>query len=340
MKKHNILFISHRGERHQQAAIDAAPDIFEITMRRSPSKDEIISLLPDKEFLISERTGPIDEEIIAAGKDLRLIQRLGSQTYDIDLDAAGKAGIPVCYWPVRTCVMVAEHLVMQMLGLAKRLRENMKITTDAGDWGMEPKLCDEDIFAYNWSKRENLLGLYESTVGIVGFGEIGTELARRLQNYECTVLYNKRSRLPGFFESELEIQYTDLDNLLARSDFVCMLLPYFEETKKIVNAEFINKMKDGACLVSCGGSGVLDEDALVDALHSQKLYGLATDTFVYEPVHPDNPLLPLARQEDTNIILTPHTAAGTTAANVNEREQDYINLLNLLNDKPLRFRLT
>ena len=338
MEKHSILFTSHRGERHQQAAINDAPDIFEITMRRSPSKEEIIALLPGKEFLITERTGVIDADIIAAGTDLRLIQRLGSQTYDIDLGAAKKAGIPVCYFPIRICVMVAEHMVLQILGLAKRLREKMKITTDAGDWGIEPQLCDEDTFAYNWSKRENILGLYESTVGIVGFGEIGTELSRRLQNYECTILYNKRSRLPAFFEADLGIQYAELDDLLTRSDFVCMLLPYFEETKKIVNADFIDKMKDGACLISCGGSGILDEDALVDALDSQKLYGLATDTFVWEPIHPDSPLLPMARQELTNIILTPHIASGAIVAN--QRKQDYTNLLNLINDRPLRFRLT
>lgn len=339
MKKNTILFISHRGERHQQAAINAAPDTFEVTMKRSPSKEEIIALLPGKEFLISERTGDIDADIIAAGKDLRLIQRLGSQTFDIDLGAAKNAGIPVCSWPVRTCVMVAEHMVLQMLGLAKRLRENMKITTDADDWGSPPQRSDEDTFAYNWSKRENLLGLYESTVGIVGFGEIGTELSRRLQHFECSVLYNKRSQLPASFEGDLGIQYTDLDDLLARSDFVCMLLPYFPETDKIVNAGFIDKMKDGACLVSCGGSGILDENAVSSALTSKKLYGVATDTFEWEPVHPDSPLLPLARLEDANVILTPHTAAGTTAANVNERENDYTNLVNFLNNKPLRFRL-
>ena len=134
MKKHPTLFVTHRGERHQQAAIEAAPPEVEITVRRSPSKEEIISQLPGKEFLISERTGSIDAEVIAAGKDLRLIQRWGSQKYDIDLDAAREAGIPVCYWPVRTCVMVAEHMMMQLLAIAKRLREMMQITEEAGDW--------------------------------------------------------------------------------------------------------------------------------------------------------------------------------------------------------------
>ena len=96
MTPHPTLFITHRGERHQQDALNAAPAELDIAMRRTPSKDEIIALLPGKEFLITERSGEIDADIIWAGHDLRLIQRLGAQTHDIDLDAARAAGIPVC----------------------------------------------------------------------------------------------------------------------------------------------------------------------------------------------------------------------------------------------------
>jgi phosphoglycerate dehydrogenase-like enzyme len=339
MEKHPTLFVTHRGERHQQAAIEAAPPELEITVRRSPSKEEVIALLPGKEFLISERTGTIDAEIIAAGKDLRLIQRWGSQQYDIDLEAARRAGIPVCYWPVRTCVMVAEHMMMQLLVIAKRLREMMQITEEAGDWRNGPQLCDEDTFSYNWSEREDIRGLYGSTVGIVGFGEIGTELARRLQNYECCVLYNKRTRLPQAAEMELEVEYTELDELLGRSDFVCMLLPYFSETAKIVNAGFLDGMKQGASLVGCGGSGTFDEDAIAQALASGKLYGFATDTYVWEPINQDSPLLSLTRETAANVYLTPHTAAGTTAADSSERIDDYANIRSVLQDRPLRYRL-
>ena len=127
-KKHPTLFITHRGERHQNDALQAAPKDLEVTMLRSPSKEEILVALPGKEFLITERTGVIDADIINAGKDLKLIQRLGVQTYDIDLKAAKKAGIPVCYLPVRSCIMVAEPMLMQILVLAKRLREVMDLT--------------------------------------------------------------------------------------------------------------------------------------------------------------------------------------------------------------------
>lgn len=339
MTKHPTLFITHRGERHQQAALDAAPPELDITMWRSPSKDEIIALLPGKEFLITERTGEIDTDIIAAGKDLRLIQRLGSQTYDIDLDAAQAAGIPVCYLPVRSCIMVAEHMVLQMLALAKRLREVVDLTLEANDFGHSPQRCDEDYFAYNWTERENILGLWGATVGILGMGEIGAELARRLRGFGCTVLYNKRNRLPDAAEREINVQFAEVDEMLAQSDFVCMLMPLFPETEQALSHDFFAKMKPGSIFVSCGGSGVVDEDALAEALRTGHLYGAAADTFTFEPIAPDDPLLPIARDPRANVVLTPHTAAGTVAAASDERYGDYANLMRLLHGEPLVGRL-
>lgn len=338
-KKYSALFITHRGERHQQDALGAAPDFLDVTMMRSPTKEEIIAALPGKDFLITERSGVIDSDIITAGSTLRLIQRLGSQTYDIDLKAAKKSGIPVCYLPVRSCIMVAEHMVLQLLALAKRLREVMELTQQADDFGNPPRLCDEDYFAYNWTGRENLLGLWESTVGILGFGEIGTELARRLQGYGCHILYNKRNRLPEEAEKELDIEFATQDELLEKSDFLCMLLPYFPETALSLNAEFFSKMKPGACFISCGGSGVVDDQALAAAVESGHLYGAAVDTFVYEPIAKNSPLLPLAKDPFKNMVLTPHTAAGSASASSKSRKGDYINIERILSDQKLIGRL-
>lgn len=339
MTKHPTLFITHRGERHQQAAREAAPPELAITMRRTPSKEEILALLPGKEFLITERTGVIDADIIAAGKDLRLILRLGSQAYDIDLEAARAAGIPVCYLPVRSCIMVAEHMLLQMLALAKRLRETVDLTLEANDFGQPPKRCDEDYFAYNWTGRENLLGLWGATVGILGFGEIGMELARRLRGFGCTVLYNKRNRLPEAAERELNVQFAEIDDMLAASDYVCMLLPLFPETEQSLSHEFFAKMKPGSVFVSCGGSGVVDEEALAAALRSGHLYGAAVDTYTFEPIAADDSLLRIARDPRANIVLTPHTAAGTVAATGSERYGDYANLMRVLHGEPLVGRL-
>ena len=332
--KHPTLFITHRGERHQQTALASAPPELEITIKRSPTKDEIISLLPGKEFLISERSGQIDADIIRAGKDLKLIQRLGSMTYDIDLQAAKKAGIPVSFLPVQSCILVAEHMIMQILACTKRVREMMDITQSADDFGNESKICDEDYFAYNWSKRIGIRGMWGSTVGILGFGEIGAEVARRLLGYGCKVLYNKRNPLPENAEKELNVQYASWDELVSTSDIVCMLLPYFPETAQTLSNDFFLKMKPGSIFVSCGGSGVVDELALKKALESGHLFGGALDTFTYEPIAKNDPLLSIAKNPMMNLILTPHTAAGTGSigfAPGEERLGDYINLIRVIN---------
>ena len=339
MINHPTLFITHRGEWQQQAALSCAPPELAITMRRSPSKKEILDLLPGMEFLITERTGVIDADIITSGTSLRLIQRLGSQTYDIDLLAAQAAGIPVCYLPVRGCTMVAEHLLMQMLALARRLREMMDVTREASDYGQPPRRCHEDYFAYNWAGLQNVIGLCGSTVGILGMGEIGTELARLMRGFGCTILYNKRSQLPPAVERELGVQFASVDEMLARSDVVCMLLPFFPETEQSLEADFFARMKQGSMFVSCGGSGVVEEDALAAALRAGHLSGAALDNFTFEPIAPNNPMLALASDPRANIVLTPHVAAGTDAGRADERVGDFANLLRCLRDEPLRGRL-
>ncbi len=298
-----------------------------------------MALLPKVEFLISERTGAIDAEMIAAGRGLRLIQRLGSQSYDIDLAAAQRAGIPVCYWPVQTCTMVAEHTLMLMLALARRLPELMRIANEAGGWGQEPQECDENVFAYNWSGRTGIGGLAGATVGILGMGEIGGELARRLRGMGCTVLYNKRSPLPQSAEEEIGARWASVAELQERSDFLCVLLPHTPETARMINRSFIDRMKPGAILVNTGTSTGMNEAEVAQAVKDGRLGGLATDGYAWEPIRPDNPLLPLARDPGNNVILTPHVAAGDTSASREARVRDWSNLLRVLRGEPLVNRL-
>jgi len=339
MPEHRTLFVTQRGLRHQQAALAAAPRELAITIRRTRDLREVMDVLPEAEFLISERTGAIGADVIEAGKKLKLIQRLGSQVWDIDLAAAQRAGIPVCYLPVTTCKLVAEHMILQMLGLGRHLRELMQITAEARDWGMPPKRCNEDYFAFNWSKRERIVPLSGSTVGVLGFGEIGTELARRLKNFDCTVLYNKRRPLPAAVEAELGLSYATRADLVRRSDFVCCLLPNLPENNQSVDAAFFAAMKPRAYFTHCGAPGVVNEDALIAAMRANHIAGGAIDCYTYEPLRADDPLLGLARDPRQNLILTPHIAAGTVAASADERLSDFANILAVLRGDPLRYRL-
>lgn len=338
MSTYKTVFTTERGQRHQQAALDAAPEKLDITMLRQPDRETLMTELADADFLISERTGVVDAEMIKAASKLKLILRLGSLTHDIDTQAAKEAGVAVCYWPVRQVIRVAEHMVLQMLALSKKLRETEGMALAASaEWGQSMR-TDEDTFAYNWSDRENVDGLWQHTIGVLGFGEIGAELVRRLQGWDCRLLYHKRRQLPVSVERELGLQYVSMDELLANSDYLCNLLPYFPETDMMINADVIAKMKDGAALVSCGSGSVIDEGALAEAMKSGKLSGAALDTFEWEPIKADNPLIPLAKAS-FNVLLTPHIAAGASAAKRSERVGDYTNIIQFINDAPLKYRV-
>jgi phosphoglycerate dehydrogenase-like enzyme len=338
MKRYKTIFTTERGLRHQQAALGAAPAELDITMLRQPDKATLLAHLADADYFISERTGTVGADLIQAAPRLKLIQRLGSLTYDIDIAAAKAAGVAVCYWPVGSVIRVAEHAVMQMLALGKKLREIEAIALAAStEWGPSRR-TNEDTFAYNWSDRVNVAGLWQKTIGIMGFGEIGAELARRLKGWDCLVLYNKRRRLPPEVEHDLGLTYVDSETLFTQSDFIANLLPYFKETDLMINASFLAKMKPGAALVSCGSGSVIDEAALAAAVKAGRLSGAALDTFEWEPLRADNPLIALAKQ-GYNVLLTPHTAAGSTAAAAQERFSDYTNLINHINGGTLKYRI-
>ena len=338
MTKHKTLFLTQRGLQHQQWAQEGAPPELELVMRRGASREELLALLADAEFLITERTGVIDAAMIAAAPRLRLIQRLGRQTWDLDLVAARRAGVPVCTWPINGCVLVAEHMMLQMLGLLKRLREGMAVTAQAADYGIETRRGDEDHFAYNWSRRGGIGRLTGSTVGILGFGEIGLELVEQLRGFHCTVLYHKRTRLPAAVEAQLGIEYAAPDAIAEQSDIVCSLLPY-QGPKEPLDAAYFERMKSGSLFAHCGSGATVDEAAMLAALRAGHLAGAALDTYTYEPLRPDDPLVAAVQDPALNLILTPHTAAGGVTAGGSGRTQDYDNILALLEGRALQYQI-
>jgi lactate dehydrogenase-like 2-hydroxyacid dehydrogenase len=181
-------------------------------------------------------------------------------------------------------------------------------------------------------------------VGILGFGEIGAELARRLRPFcPARVLYAKRRRLPSSVEEELGLVYASQDELVAASDFLCSLLPYYPETDHLLDAVLLARMKPGSFLAHCGSGSVIDEGALAAAIRQGHLAGAALDTYEWEPIRPDNPLLPLARDPAMNVLLTPHTAAGAPRRSgerdSTSRREEYTNILRMVNGEPLLYQL-
>lgn len=333
------LFLTNRAPRHQKIALQAAPDFLAITMLEAPSREDILAGIADAEVLISERSGIVDGGIIAAGKKLRLVQRLGRFTHDIDAGAVARAGAALCFCPLLVSTLVSEHVAMQILALAKTYREAAHVMLQPGDWP-EPRTCDENYFAYNWTKRTGMRALADSTVGIVGFGEIGADVARRLQGFGCEVLYHKRNRLPDRVEAELSVSYCDLDDIRACSDFLCLLMPHAQGVGGSVDRGYIEKMKKGAFLISTGASTVLNEADVADAVLAGRLAGLACDGFVSEPAPLDSPLLRLAREHpQANVILSPHIAGGIASNDVAARAREFENVRRLEEGRPLLHRL-
>jgi phosphoglycerate dehydrogenase-like enzyme len=338
MTRYQTIFITQRGQRHQQAALAAAPPDLDITILRRPHHPTLTAHLAAADYLISERAGVIDAALIRAAPRLKLILRLGSLWYDIDTVAARAAGIAVCTWPLGSVIRVAEHVILQMLALAKKLGDVQAVIHNAEpEWGRSRRTT-EDTFAYNWSNRQGLESLWQKTVGLVGFGEIGAELARRLAGWGCRLLYHKRRRLPPAVEMTLGLTFATFDDIFSQCDTVVNLLPYSTATNQAINAACLARMKTGAFLVSCGSGSVIDETALAAAVQSGRLAGAALDTLEWEPIRADNPLLTLARQ-GYNLVLTPHTAAGDTTAAAAERAAMYSTIINHIAGRPLAHQL-
>ncbi len=332
-----VVFTTERSARHQQLAIEAAPENLQITMLRNPDRATLAGCLANARFLISERAGVIDADLTRSAPLLEMIVRIGSVTFDIDLEAAKSAGVIVCSWPIDGAIRVAEHLIMQMLALGKQLRRAESVSLEAGSWG-ESRRTDENTFAFNWSEMNDSMGLWHQTVGIIGFGEIGTELARRLHGWGCSLLYNKRRRLPESTEIDLAIEYVDIDTLFRKSDYVVNLLPYSTETDMMIGSGLIATMKAGAFFVSCGSGAIVDESALAHAVESGKLGGVALDTYEWEPIKPDHALIAPAKA-GFNVVLTPHVAGGDKTAAREERKGYYSSITDHLAGRPLQFRL-
>jgi len=251
MRKYKILYQTTLSEVHQQAALSSVPDILDVAMIRNPSKREMLKLIADADFLISEREGIIDNELISHAPDLKLIQRIGSRTYDIDLECAGNRGIAVCIQPIEKVLNVAEHMMMQILTLSKYTCRSVGLMKPDSHWDRTPELCDEDTFSVNWAGMKNIKSLHDMTIGILGFGEVGYELALRLKPFGSSLLYNKRKKLPSSVESKIGLHYRNRSEIFKESDVLCSLLPLVTGIEGTIDKQAIDMMKPGSFIAHC-----------------------------------------------------------------------------------------
>jgi len=233
---------------------------------------------------------PITAADIAAAPNLRLIQKIGVGVNTIDLEAARARGIAVCNLPGTNSRAVAEMTLLLMLGALRR-SAYFDAETRAGRGWSQPAALQDHLFELGGRK-----------VGLVGYGAVPKLLAPILQAMGCEVLYTARAPKPEAIGS-----FRPLDALLAEADVVSLHIPETPETRGLINAAAIARMKRGAVLVNTARGGLVDQAALMAALASGHLAAAGLDVFSAEPVKPTDPLLGLP-----NVVLAPHIAWQTT----------------------------
>ena len=256
--------------------------------QKTESEAEAIARISDHEIVLTNKV-PITENILNACPNIKMISVQATGYNIVDTTACARRGIPVCNVPDYGTTAVAQFTLALMLELCHRIGYHDAVVHD-GKW------CRSSTFCF-WDTPQMELG--GKTLGIIGFGRIGQATARLAQTFGMQVITYSRTRK----ENNSTVEYVDLDTLLCRSDFVSLHCPLFAENSKMVNAEFLGKMKPGAFLINTARGGLLDEHAVADALASGKLGGAAVDVVTEEPMNVSNPLLTAP-----NCIITPHIA--------------------------------
>jgi D-3-phosphoglycerate dehydrogenase len=280
--------ISQRGvdELCRDGAIEAL-------VKTGLSEKELIDLIPDFSALVVRSQTKVTADILNAGAKMRVVGRAGVGVDNVDVETATRRGVIVLNAPGGNTVSTAEHAFSLLLSAARKIPQ-----------------ADANVRSKNWDKK-NFEGveLYNKTLGIIGMGRIGGELSRRAIAFGMRVVaydpYLSASRARS-----LQVELVDeLDDLLTSSDFISLHTPLTAETRHILDRTRLGKTKRGVRIINCARGGLIDENALVEALQDGHVACAALDVFEIEPLPADSPL-----RGAPNLVLTPHLGASTAEA--------------------------
>ncbi|MEF3405345.1 phosphoglycerate dehydrogenase [Agromyces sp. CCNWLW203] len=279
------------AEELSPATVEALGPDFDVRSVDGTDRPALLAALADADAILVRSATKVDAEAIAAAPKLKVIARAGVGLDNVDIKAATAAGVMVVNAPTSNIISAAELTVGHILSLARHIPAAHSALAQ-GEW-----------------KRSAYTGveLYEKTIGIIGLGRIGALIAARLQAFGTNVIaydpYITAARA-----QQLGVQTVSLDELLEQSDFITIHMPKTPETTGMIGTEQFARMKPTAFIVNVARGGLIDEDALHDALVNRTIAGAAVDVFVSEPPR-DSPLLGLP-----NIVVTPHLGASTDEA--------------------------
>ena len=259
------------------------------------NREALTKLLRDADALIVRNQTRVDGELVKNAPNLKVVGRVGVGLDNLELSVLRERDITVTWAPGTNAVSVAEYVMGAMLE-SSRAFARASAALHQGRWDRQAAIGTE---------------LYGKTLGIVGLGDIGGRLARRAGAFEMHVLASDPvAHSSSFAVQEYGLELTDLETLLERADFVSLHAPLLPSTENMLNTKTLARMKPGSFLINTARGGLVDENALADALRSGRLAGAALDVRVKEPPGENDPLRGL-----DNLILTPHVAGVTEESN-------------------------
>jgi D-3-phosphoglycerate dehydrogenase len=257
--------------------------------------DALKEIIKDYDALVVRSATKVTKDVIQAAKKLKVIGRAGVGLDNVDLEAATQKGIIVMNTPAGNTISTAEHTFSMILSLSRNIPQ-ANASTKKGEW-----------------KRSKFMGVevYGKTLGIVGFGRIGSEVAKRALSFGMKILAYDPFLSAEVAES-IGVEIAELKKVLQEADYITVHTPLTDETRHMISDKEFALMKKGVRVINCARGGIIDEAALVKALKEQKVAGAAMDVFENEPLSAENELLKL-----DNVVITPHLGASTEEAQVN-----------------------
>lgn len=267
----------------------------DVDVRSGMKPEELKAVIKDYDGLIIRSATKVTAEIVEAATKLKVIGRAGSGLDNVDRAAATKKGIVVMNTPGGNTITTAEHAIALLFSVARQIPQ-----------------ADASMKAGKWEKKKFMgVELYKKTIGVLGIGNIGSQVARRCLCLGMNVLAYDPF-LSDEKAAELGVKKVDLAELFRNSDFITIHTPLTPETKNLINKETLSMMKNGVRIINCARGGIVNERDLLEALESGKVAGAALDVFEQEPAPPDHPLVRHPR-----VICTPHLGAATVEAQEN-----------------------
>jgi phosphoglycerate dehydrogenase-like enzyme len=296
-------------------------------VRMVTTPEEMTAVLPEADALVVEAFRVGARELAAAPR-LRVVQKFGATLRNIDTGACAARGIAVRTLRRRANVACAEQAFALMLALAKMLPRL------AGLIGVEQMVTAGYPYRpydlrytprSNFARVPGMRMLQGTTLGIVGLGEIGREIARRAAAFEMRILYHQRTRVDVSEEEALQAQYVPLHELMERSDWIVPQVPGGAATRGMIGPAELARVQAGACIVNVARADLVDRVALIDALRSGRLGGFALDPLYQEPGRSDDELL-----QFDNVILVPHMAGSPRTNGLADLEELMVGLASAL----------